>query len=91
MTVINRKNILLGILLFLFVWNPILGQESIPFDKSSFPRKKSQLKLIKQNIKDGDKLLEEATSQILELKTPINLMQKALSHYYVAQKFNPNK
>ena len=44
----------------------------------------------KQNIKDGDKLLESATSQVLELKTPINLMQKALSHYYVAQKFNPN-
>ncbi|MEE2931538.1 MAG: OmpA family protein [Bacteroidota bacterium] len=90
MIVNNKRNILLEILLFLFIWNPVLGQESVPFDKSNFPRKKSELKSIKQNIKDADKLLAEATDQILELRTPTELMQKVLSYYYVAQKFNPN-
>ena len=66
MIVSKKLNILILGLLILLIDQQTFAQ-NVDFDRSNFKRKKTELRLAKENIKEGDVFLEEAIEEALLL------------------------
>ncbi len=68
----------------------LTNAQNVDFKASNFKDDKDGLKKAVENIKQGDEFYELGTEAIFETKPPGDNFKKAIKHYIVAQKFNPN-